>query len=221
MRHIPNQRLPVTLNMLHDIVNLCDTMHVLGKVIKCAILFGFYGFLRQSNLTPASHTSFDPTRNTCRGDVIMHRPGLVLILKWSKTSQSSCKHALIPLPEVHRHELCPVAAFQTMVKATPARPNEPLFLIPRSGRYVTLTTGTLSKLFNALLTDLGYNLSQYSLHSLRRGGATAAYQAGADFLNIQRHGTWSSDSFWRYISTEGLASSQISKALSHHVALNC
>ena len=34
---------------------------------------------------------------------------------------------------------------------------------------------------------------------LHRGGAMAAYRAVEDYLDIKRHGIWSSDAFWAYI----------------------
>ena len=38
----------------------------------------------------------------------------------------------------------------------------------------------------------------YSLHSLRRGGATASAHASVDCIHIKLHGMWRSDSFWDY-----------------------
>lgn len=63
-----------------------------------------------------------------------------------------------------------------------------------------LTTGWLQRLFSIMMTELGYNAKLYSLHSLRRGGATTSYQAGVDYTLIKRQGTWASDALWSYIS---------------------
>jgi hypothetical protein len=65
MEHVPNQKSPITIYMLRQLCNACDSLRALGTVIKCALLFGFYGFLRQSNLAPKTASSFDPRRNTC------------------------------------------------------------------------------------------------------------------------------------------------------------
>ena len=58
MQHIPNQRLPINVTMLNKMVNACDSLNAIGKVLKCALLLGFYGFLRQYNLaqTPPQHS---------------------------------------------------------------------------------------------------------------------------------------------------------------------
>lgn len=44
------------------------------------------------------------------------------------------------------------------------------------------------------LTDLGYDKSCFSLHSLRAGGATAAANAGVPDRLFKRHGRWKSES---------------------------
>ena len=41
-----------------------------------------------NNLTPGTHGVFDPTQHTCRGDVSLVPPGLLLIIHWLKTTQT-------------------------------------------------------------------------------------------------------------------------------------
>ena len=215
MRHIPNQRLPISVAMLHQLITLCNSLGHLGLVLKCAILLGYFGFLRQSNLAPASHHAFDPTRHTCRADVIYHPPpGLVIILKWTKTMQSSSRTHLVPIPAISHHPLCPVQAFRDMDTALPApAPNSPLLLLTdRQNRLVPLGLDKLNKAFKVLISSAGYSSDQYSFHSLRRSGATTSYHAGIDFTHIKRHGAWNSDAFWEYISADA-TQSPVPKAL--------
>ena len=54
---------------------------------------------------------------------------------------------------------------------------------------------TLVKAFSILLDSLHLDTGLYSLHSLRQGGATAAYQVGTDQIDIKRHSLWASDAF--------------------------
>ena len=42
-------------------------------------------------------------------------------------------------------------------------------------------------------------VTRYSSHSLRRGGATAAYEAGVPLETIMRHGRWRSNAVLTYI----------------------
>ena len=45
-----------------------------------------------------------------------------------------------------------------------------------------------------------YLLAFFSFHSFRRSGATFAFNNDVTLQNIQRHGTWTSDCVWRYIT---------------------
>ena len=76
---------PVSLDMLLDICVQCDALGTLGAVCKCVFLFGFFRFLRVSNLLAAWGTTFSMRRMLCQGDVLVHPPGLVLLIRWSKT----------------------------------------------------------------------------------------------------------------------------------------
>ena len=219
MRHIPNQRLPVSINMLNQLCTLSTSLGPLGIVLKCAILLSFFGFLRQSNLAPASSSAFDPTRHTCRADVITHPPGLVIILKWTKTMQSSSRTHLVPIPAIPNHPLCPVQAFRDMDTAIPASgPNSPLLLLRNQhNKRIPLCLDKLNQAFKVLITSAGYSHKQFSFHSLRRGGATTSYHAGIDFSHIKQHGAWNSDAFWQYISAD-VTHSPVATALGAVVA---
>jgi hypothetical protein len=200
--HVPNQRLPLTPGILQQLCQICDGLGTLGRVVKCALLFGFFGLLRQSNLAPSLAHLFDPRRHTCRGDVLFHHPGIVIILKGSKTAQTGGQPHLIPLPAISNSPLCPVATYQAMLQVAPTRhPNDALlFTLSPAGQARLLTIPQLRQSFNIMMDTLGYHAPDFSLHSLRRGGASAAYQAGVDYTLIQRHGAWKSDAFWNYIA---------------------
>lgn len=218
MTHIPRQAPPITKDVL---LKLCDACTILGKVgptIKCALLFGFFGFLRRSNIVPDTVSGFDPLRHTCRGDILLEKPGIVLILKWSKTRQDHSHVHLVPMPNIPGHPLCPVQAFQDMCITSPTiTPNQPLFVLPRQrGRYRALTVSELNKYFKLLLSISGMSTNAYSLHSLRRGGATCSFNAGIAYIHIKRHGDWRSDAFWSYIASSQPAQSPVPRLLRKH-----
>lgn len=200
--HVPNQRLPLTYRILLQLCHICTGLGTTGLVLKCAYLFGFFGLLRQSNLAPNHQRAFDYRRHTCRGDVMFHYPGLVIIQKWSKTAQTGGTPHLIPLPAIPGSPLCPVAAYTDMLQVVPTRhDNDPLlYTVGGHRQLLPLTTRCLRSSFTIMMDSLGYNASRYSLHSLRRGGATAAYLAGVNYTQIKRHGAWKSDAFWTYIA---------------------
>ena len=114
-------------------------------------------------------------------------PGLVIIIKWAKCSQSMDKAHLLPIPHVpHKPSLDPVAAYTDMIRAVPDdNDNSPLLLLAGGG---TLHISLLRCCFKQLLLAAGIDPHMYSLHSLRRGSATAAYQASVSCLDIARHG---------------------------------
>lgn len=216
--HVPVRRLPITEPLLLAICELCDSQDILGKVLKCAVLFAYFGFLRQSNLAPASRRAFDPTRHTCRADVLEQPPGLVVVMKWSKTLQRRADRPhLVPLPSLPGHPLCPLTAYRDMIAAVPAvcQPaRAPLLLLPGGGhspRFLLLPQ--LRSAFNIILTALGCDVSAYSLHSLRRGGATAAFRAGVACIHVQRHGAWKSNAFWNYIVSDAVHKSPVAAGL--------
>lgn len=217
MEHVPRPALPLSEETLLQLVRACTALGPAGAVIKCALLFGFFGFLRRSNIAPYAGQTFDPSRHTCRGDVISHAPGLILILKWSKTLQTHDHQFLIPLPRLAAsNPLCPVRAFADMCKVCPTRSsNQPLFTLPRSAAPSgkLLTSNLLAVIFKQLLLACGLNAAFYSLHSLRRGGATSSFRGGANVMHIKRHGTWRSDAFWRYIAQESILQSEVPQAL--------
>ena len=202
MGHTPQQRLPVNLLMLKQICDICDTLGSIGLTFKFAFLAGFFGFLRAFNIAPRTASDFDRRRHTCRGDVLFGPPGILMLLKWTKTARSFADHHVVPLPAIENSPLCPVRAYKDMVHATPTRSqNDPLLTrVTSSGEIIVITSGLLRRGFSVMLTALGYSPRLYSLHSLRRGGATAAFNANVDYIHIKRHGTWKSDSFSDYIA---------------------
>ena len=51
----------------------------------------------------------------------------------------------------------------------------------------------MSELLKEKLQQLGFPVGEYSLHSLRSGGATTAGEAGIPDRVFKRHGRWKSD----------------------------
>ena len=122
---------------------------------------------------------------------------------------------IIPIPHVPGSPVDPVAAYRDLLRAQPTiHPNQPLLSLPNSkGKIITVTTRHLAVALKELISALDLDSSLYSLHSLRRGGASAAYQAGVPFQDIKRHGQWKSDAFWLYITAPCVAASSVAAAL--------
>lgn len=215
IRHIPNQRLPITPTILKKLCILCDTLGNIGLILKTVYLFAFYSFIRQSNLAPQSDKNFDPSRHTARGDIIFHNPGIIMIIKWSKTLQTG-QTALIPIPSIKNYLHCPVKTFRRMCTNIPAPNSAPLFIFPGGPPHISITIPYLQKTLAKMLKAICIQPLNYSLHSFRRGGASSTYHAGVGYTEIQRHGTWASDAFWNYITTD-TTKSILPKALANYV----
>ena len=68
---------------------------------------------------------------------------------------------------------------------------------PRTG--LALETDALQELVRALMQRVGEDPMQFGTHSLRMGGATALYAAGATPMAIRTMGRWSSDLYSLYV----------------------
>ena len=130
------------------------------------------------------------------------RHGLLLKLKWSKTHQGAHPDIHIPLPVIPGSRLCPTRAFQRMCAVFPTTtPSMPLLVYGDVGCPATMvTTRVLAKQLRRLICRLRLPPSQYTLHSLRQGGATYCHSLGIPVEQIKSHGTWASDTVWTYIN---------------------
>ena len=155
----PRQRLPITVDILHQLCATCDLIGSLGTVLKCVFLFAFFRFLRCSNLAPPSETAFDFHPHLSRGDIFIHDTQVVIMIKWSKTLQAHERFILLPLPSLPNHPLCPLTALRVILRSCPAPSTSPFFLLP--GKHTTrlLTAPRLRHLLAQLLQALGLSPS--------------------------------------------------------------
>ncbi len=220
MRTEPAPKLPITPALLASLCHLCQALGPIGPAMRTALTFGFFGMLRQSNLAPPSAAEFDSSRHTCRGDVMRAAPGLIIWVKWSKTQQAAGTSSVLPLPLLAGHPADPVAAHEALLRASPTKgDNQPLLTYKTTtGTTAVVTIPKLAQALSDMLEVLDLPTTRYSLHSLRRGGATAAYKEGVTPEAVKRHGHWTSSAFWGYISAPAAANSTVAAALGAAVA---
>ena len=182
----------------------------MGQVYKAVHLTAFFSFLRVSNLVPHAEKSFSPAEQLAKGDVITSSDAVFLIIKWSKTMQTRDSVKIIKLPNLLQSPICPVRAINNMLILAPGQENHPLFQVKNeNSKWVPLTDTRLRRNFAQILSRLGLQTSGISLHTFRRSGATLAFNSNVAIQNIQSHGTWTSDCFWRYIVQDQTASQQV------------
>ncbi len=215
LKEANRRKLPITIQQLKSIVQSTNKLGDIGVVLKVGILFGFYGFLRQSNLAPKSTQDFDISKNTTRSDISFKSPGLVISIKWSKTRQSGGRPHSVPLPSLQCKDLCPVRAYKKLLKVAPTvDPTQPLLSLS-PGHFLCIPA--FSTHFKHILANLVPDPTLYSLHSLRRGGATAAVNAGASLVSTMQHGDWKSMAVWDYLVSEAPSRSQVANVFKQSI----
>ena len=211
MRHVPAQRRPISPAQLLPVIgHLSSRRH--GSMMVLAVILMFQAFLRQSNLFPSTVAGFDPTRQMTVGDIMANGTNITLAIKWSKTQQKFGDHQSITLHALPSSPLCPMAAYNkaARVRRTNA-PNSPLITFVDGN---SITTGFMKKEWNQALAAVSLPPAHYSLHSLRRGGATFSYFQGGDTLyDVQRHGGWRSDSIRAYLKPPSTFKDSVHRAL--------
>ena len=177
-----------------------------------AFLIMYVGFLRQSSVAPATVGRFDPTRHLTHGDITIAPKGINLVVSWSKTLQRSSDAKTLLLPATKDPTLCPRRAYKAYMKATPRAPAAAPLLTFKDGN--PLTIRFLARRWAALMKAAIAKTGIYSLHSLRKGGASFAYNVGgAKLTDVMTQGTWRSSAVRAYIKPHVGQATSVQKAL--------
>lgn len=171
-------------------------------------LLGFYGMLRRSELIA-------PTLEDIKVGSEQGQPYIELHIKRSKTDQRG-EGAQVTISGISIDQIKIADYVQQWLahrRDMGAQPSDPLFtawdLNIRCMSNNPLKTGqALAERLKLHLTSLvqkypGLNVNPeaYGMHSLRRGGVMAAWQAGVPVEKIKAHGRWQSDAVRAYMHT--------------------
>lgn len=155
----------------------------------CFLLFSWLGMLRGSEALALTWR-----------DVAELPEGLQLFVSRSKTDQAE-EGAFVLLGGLPGHEVDAASIFGAWRQvAGPLGADSPVF--PVKGGAQPLKKDTMLGRMRRLLQRLGLTAEQamlFGLHSLRRGGATAAARGGAPVRMIMEHGRWRSDCVRQYM----------------------
>ena len=227
-----NQKLPLTLELLIRIRGRLHLGDPLDLCVLLALELGFFCLLRKANLAcksggdaPAKAKARKHagviSRRSIQGD---NQGNTWIVLENTKTIQFGERILRLPVPSIPGHPLCPIATLRTYLEVTGDRPlEEPLLGYyvnsttakgagqgaaggPRGGgrvKWVPLTHGVLVRRLKEVLTEIGENPERYAGHSLRRGGATFAFnEANLHCITIKARGDWASAEFLRYCEVQ-------------------
>jgi hypothetical protein len=190
------QALPITPLILLKIRCVIDLTSPYWSCFWAACLVGFFGFLRKSNMFVHKLHNHHLIREHVR--IVAGR--VIIRLTSTKTIQYKNRVVELPLPYIPLHPLCPVTSLMVLFRQSQTRsPSDPVFAFNTvTGlKHMTYTDFTAS--LRNTLHKLGMNPSQYSGHSLRRGGATFALQSGVSGEVIKLLGDWRSDAYQTYL----------------------
>ena len=166
-----------------------------------AVSLAWHGLLRCSEFVPLSTGKFDPEVQLCVRDVEFF-PAFgapthaIVTVKASKADPFH--HGQIVVVAATGTDLCAVQALRQMfLLSGKRRPDDALF-VREDGR--PLCRSHINRAVQGMAVLAGVPKSHYGTHSLRRGGATALFNAGFSRDFIQLMGRWKSDAFKLYIS---------------------
>ena len=191
-----HQKLPITIDHLikfHGALDLSQATHLAGW---CAMLLGFFGCLRLSNLVPTAQVKFDPLKQLKRDDIKCVNSAVLVFFKWAKTNQNAKKVSWIPIIPVSDDRFNIKLNFEKLLSLVKAPESAPLFTYARDKFH---TRFSLVNLLEKCVREAGLAPEDYSWHSFRRGAAVFAYEMGLDDSAVQILGDWSSSAFKRYL----------------------
>ena len=184
-----NKKSPFRVEMLKAIIQDArknDTLASIRLALVC--LISFAGFLR-----------FDKLANIHPCDLTIGPDHLIIQIPRSKTDQLR-QGSEVAIARTFT-ETCPVAMLECYIRKGGIQMNSDknLFRAIVNGKTQKLreagglTYSRMRELLKEKLEELGFPSADYSLHSLRAGGATAVAGVGVPDRMLKRHGRWKSE----------------------------
>jgi len=181
------QATPVTIDTLRAMVEQCDPATVRGLRDRVVLVLGLAMMGRRSELVALDLADLTETPD-----------GLEILIRASKTDQDALG-AVVAIPPGQHADTDPVRlvrAWRALLAGHGHTSGPLLRSVTRHGRPgPALSPGAINTIVQALARRAGLEgAERYSAHSLRAGGATAAYRAGAPVSVIAGHGRWAAGS---------------------------
>ena len=163
--------------------------HHSQPALQVCLIFGFFAMLMQSNLVPLSAAQFEPLLPTCRGGRHHGSSRSSDSRPVDQDSSFSRVGASHPHPVSAGTPSNPVTDYCLLTALSTTSPDQPLVTYLHQGHRTMVMIPTLSPALVALLHDLGYDTSLFSLHSLHRGGGGGVHGGLLAGLGLDRHQT--------------------------------
>ncbi len=164
---------------------LQEDISLQGLRNKALLQIAFFGAFRRSEVATLAVE-----------DLTWELDGLVIVLTRSKTDQDGQGIVkAIPYGELGG-VCCPATALKTWLTAAGITSGPVFRRVTRQGIMGSepLHPGSVNDILKSCASAAGLpSVPELSGHSFRRGLATSAHRAGADFMNIKRQGGWRHD----------------------------
>jgi hypothetical protein len=214
----PVQKQPMTIAILRRMRAVLDFAKPFDLAFWTICLVVFFGFMRKSTMLPVN-SLFLPGKTILRSDIVdLSIHSFSVLVRQSKVIQFGQKVHTIPFASSAEFQLCPAMALMAHFGASPLSPSRPVFNYLFAGREHLVTQQCFVVRLKSVLSEIGLNAKVYSAHSLRRGGASYAFQIGVSPLQIKLRGDWASDAFERYVYISSGATLRVAECLSRGVA---
>lgn len=178
---------PIVVDVLRTMVEATDPETLLGKRDRALLVLGFALMGRRSELAALEVS-----------DVVETPDGLEVLIRKSKTDQDAVGET-VAIPRGVHADTDPVRVLAAWLAALAEQGVTSGRLLRSVNRWGALAKSIsedgINRAVRAAAERAGLpNPQTYSAHSLRAGGATAAYKAGAPVSQITRHGRWAENS---------------------------
>ncbi len=179
---------PVVIDSLRRMIDICDPDKAAGLRDRLLLVLGFALMGRRSELAALD-----------TADVRLTPQGLVVLIRKSKTDQDA-EGAEVFIPHGQHLDTDPVAlvrAWLALLETTGKPTDGPL--LRSVDRHGNIGGRMPEKSINEAVRRIAVRAAvpaadAYTAHSLRAGGATAAYKGGAPVSAIAAHGRWAEGS---------------------------
>ena len=181
---LPNQMVTMFSYLSEAPVHTC---------LRAAILTAFRALLRSQNVTLSDAV-------LRRRNFKFHDWGMLVEIERSKTIQKREKVLRLPVAYSPDRRLCAAWWTAQHFKEVPAPLDSPAFIIPDDPP-TPLDYNTYLGAIKYLAEMAGLDPTDFSTHSMRRGGTTFIWLAGASKEEIKTRGDWSSEVYHQYLDT--------------------
>lgn len=190
---------PITPEILIDLKGVLNMNELKDCMFWAACLILFFGTFRKSNLFPTTPSEFTNEKQFSRKDfVVLPNGSISLLVRWSKTIQCKERSYMVKLPKLC-HPLSPADAVLNAFQCVKLSECSPSIVCDVKG--TPMTCKQFIALLKSKLAKCGYDTTQFSSHSFRRGSAMWALRCGAPTEVVKYMGDWKSSAYLAYLDS--------------------